>query len=304
MIRMFWWRAQPNFGDELSPAICAELAGRPVEFTADLHSCDLIALGSLLEIASLFWRRPGVGRWLTRTDPARRPRPERPFLASLPRWLAPLLAGGINRLLAMAGDCDFGGALWGPGFLHGSYRAASYPRASVHALRGDLTRRRLGLESDVALGDPALLCDRLARPRPKRFKLGLAPHMAELVHPLMREIEQRSSEITLIDVREGVRPVLDRIAECEYLVGSALHPLVVADALEIPNAWTELSGLLPGGHFKYRDYYSVFGLRDVRPLELAATDGLDSILPRLADYKRPGLERIKARLAKTFPFGR
>jgi len=55
--------------------------------------------------------------------------------------------------------------------------------------------------------------------------------------------------------------------------------------------------------FKYRDYYSVFGLENAEFVTPADATGLDAILEKMGCYERPGLEEVKARLLASFPFG-
>lgn len=57
-IALHWSRSKPNFGDALSPLICARVAGRPVVW-APPERCDLIAIGSLLQrLKERLWSRP------------------------------------------------------------------------------------------------------------------------------------------------------------------------------------------------------------------------------------------------------
>lgn len=46
-IKLFWWTAEPNFGDVLSRDVVAYVSGRQVEY-ANPNSCDLFGIGSLL----------------------------------------------------------------------------------------------------------------------------------------------------------------------------------------------------------------------------------------------------------------
>jgi len=58
-------------------------------------------------------------------------------------------------------------------------------------------------------------------------------------------------------------PVADVVAEiskCEAVLSSSLHGLVVADSFGIPNRRAVASDLLTGGDYKFRDYYSAFGI--------------------------------------------
>lgn len=56
-LRLYWLTSKPNFGDALSPLICARVSGRVIEH-APVGSCDLIALGSLMQrVKEHFWTR-------------------------------------------------------------------------------------------------------------------------------------------------------------------------------------------------------------------------------------------------------
>ena len=66
---------------------------------------------------------------------------------------------------------------------------------------------------------------------------------------------------------------LKQLNACDVVLSSAMHGLIAADSLGIPNAWMRLSDRLTGGDWKFRDYYSVFGveptaldLKDLRRL--------------------------------------
>lgn len=50
-LRLFWWKAKPNFGDALSSLVVAHMSSRPVVH-AHVKDADLIALGSLLRVVS------------------------------------------------------------------------------------------------------------------------------------------------------------------------------------------------------------------------------------------------------------
>jgi len=65
-LRLFWWQGVPNFGDAISPLIVAHLARRPVEH-AGATQCDVLAIGSLLQVMRRNYREPradGVRPWI------------------------------------------------------------------------------------------------------------------------------------------------------------------------------------------------------------------------------------------------
>lgn len=68
-IKVYWWRNTQhpdvrNFGDWLSPLIVELITGRPVEH-ASPDNCDMIAIGSLVEVMLESTRREPVQLWGT-----------------------------------------------------------------------------------------------------------------------------------------------------------------------------------------------------------------------------------------------
>lgn len=202
---------------------------------------------------------------------------------------------------------QYRGFIWGTGRMFGRV-PMEFPLAHVLAVRGRLSRSRLGgcNNQAVLLGDPGLLCPLFARPTSKRYKLGIVPHWSETRHPLIGHVAAKSPEIRLIDMCGSVEEVLDSLCACQYILASALHGLVAADALGIPNEWLRLNtgneNRVGMPEFKYRDYYSVYGLEDKRYLTLGPDDTLESILGRFGPYARPGLSSLQQTLTDAFPF--
>ena len=52
------------------------------------------------------------------------------------------------------------------------------------------------------------------------------------------------------------------ISECECIISSSLHGLIIADSFLIPNQMVHLTDKLYGDGFKFDDYYSNF---DINP---------------------------------------
>lgn len=57
-LKLYWWRAQPNFGDAINRKIVARTAGRRVEW-ARLDSADILAIGSVLGFEATIRRLQG-----------------------------------------------------------------------------------------------------------------------------------------------------------------------------------------------------------------------------------------------------
>lgn len=62
----------------------------------------------------------------------------------------------------------------------------------------------------------------------------------------------------IIDVRQAPLDTLQQIASCDFIVSTAMHGLIAADSLGIPNKWIEVSDKVEGNGYKFKDYYSVF----------------------------------------------
>lgn len=119
-------------------------------------------------------------------------------------------------------------------------------------------------------------------------------------------MRERIENAVVIDFEADPLSVLMRIAECETICSSALHGLIVADSLGIPNMWSTASNRLLGGEYKFHDYYSVFNTAP-RPLLLH-----EPLLPhaeKLPEYivqnyqiERESVEKIQKNLMDSFPF--
>lgn len=251
MVRLYWYNKKPNFGDELSPVICGMLSGQDIVYTDDFDTCDLVAIGSILEHVKV---------------PA------------------------------------FKGNIWGTGFISEASVFGSGSRAVVRAVRGRLTAQKLGLGKHVVLGDPGLLADLLAPGGRQTTEVGIIPHFVDKESKKISWLAANRDNVKLIDIQAGVESVVKEVSDCRYIVASCLHGLILADALGIPNAWVQLSDKVIGGSFKFRDYYSVYGISDPRPIPLRWWDSAESIRKRIGSYRRPGLARLKEKLRDSFPY--
>ena len=189
----------------------------------------------------------------------------------------------------------FKGVIWTSGNLASSHRN-QFPEAQVVALRGRLTQSRTecSKSANVVLGDGGLLCHLLAPPVRKRYKLGIIPHYVDHDHEILKGIAGTSSEICVIDVCDEAHKVIRQVAQCDHILSSSLHGLILADSLGIPNRWLKAFGEVLGDGFKFRDYYSIFGIEPAQPLVTSAKDTLDALLPQIGDYERPNLAQLQA----------
>lgn len=169
-----------------------------------------------------------------------------------------------------------------------SARVAPLRQMIFHAVRGALTRdqlAKLGLlseESEVALGDAGLLASFLLEKRPvKNYFCGIIPHVADYGLPSVVQMQNKVKNAIVINVRDEPLAVLKQMASCEMILASAMHGLIIADALGIPNQWVRFSEHPQiggrGGRFKFHDYYSIFPGYSHEPLAPEAV--MRSFLP-------------------------
>lgn len=246
-------RRHPNFGDRLNVDLLPLLTGRAVR-TATVATATHVCIGSLLEM------------FLCRATDA-------------PRRGPPLV-------------------VWGAGFIGpAGLRPDRVERPArplvVHAVRGRLTLERLrAMGEDVsrtALGDVGLLARLLApAAAPPRHRVGIVAHYVDERDPVLARIIARVPHARIIRVGSAPARFLADLRECEVVLSSTLHGLIAADALGIPNARIRISDRLTGGDYKFRDYYSAFGV-DPRPL---ARDELCALTA-------PDIARIEAAYAIT-----
>ena len=156
--------------------------------------------------------------------------------------------------------------IWGTGFIKYGMTKPFY-RKKMHfaAIRGKLSLRCaeaiLGEKIACSLGDGGILSDQLLVRMPeKMYSCGIAAHYKEQNHPAFSDLASQIPNSILIDVKEDPLEVIKKIAQCECIISSSLHALIVADSLGIPNIHLRVSDVMLGDGFKYDDYYSSYGV--------------------------------------------
>lgn len=172
---------------------------------------------------------------------------------------------------------DFGGVIFGSGFIQEGV-GQSFPQATIAMVRGELTRRRLGLADGFPLGDPGLLLGRVLQSNPdKQYRVGFVPHYVEKGSDVIIRLRRRQDEsIHIIDPQASPERVIYEIEQCNCILSSSLHGLIVADALGIPSCWVG-SDKVVGGHYKYFDYYSSLDY-DASPIRIKGVESIDEMI--------------------------
>lgn len=290
MLKLWSLAGYKNFGDALSPILVQEMLGQPVVPTGSTNS-EMVAVGSLF----------ACGRGLYR---------DKTSIMSIE---------GLKTIrLRLINSVSPSIKVWGTGFLYESIPRNPLPIRSldVRAVRGRYTLdilRKTGLcahGSHVAFGDPGLFYASLLRELPsKKYDLGVVPHEVDRYAGefVVESLAKQGVRVKYIDVCDDPLQVVSEIASCDKILSSSLHGLIVADSLGIPNRQMMLSYF---GYtkeqflFKFRDYYSAFGLdlkRPLTPLDIfSRTSELMNSICSCVDTE--SVEKCKAELLSAFPF--
>lgn len=174
--------------------------------------------------------------------------------------------------------------VWGAGALLGECPIKMKPR-KVCAVRGPLTRHYLqsqNIECPSVFGDPALLLPIVYQPvGKKKYKVGVIPHYSDLRTDKLRLFLSQCGEGMQVIKLRGYgnwKKVIDEINECDFIVSSSLHGIIISDAYNIPNVWVEFSDHVLGNGFKFRDYFLSVGRRVSGPVAINESSNLDDLL--------------------------
>lgn len=188
------------------------------------------------------------------------------------------------------GFIDEKSIIWGSGIRTGKRELPFLPK-EVLAVRGRLTRDFLlerGVSCPEVYGDPALLMPLVYTPKiDKKYKVGIIPHYRDIHLTKVQDFIQnnkKSAKLIRFDKYDDWHSIIDEICQCEYIVSSSLHGLILADAYNIPNLWIELSSNIKEGHFKYLDYFSGVGRVDSSPYLFLGDESVDFIVDELKSY--------------------
>ena len=199
--------------------------------------------------------------------------------------------------------------IWGTGFI--SYKEKDTPfyrkKIKFAAVRGQLSKSRvekiIGHQLDIPMGDAGILSSYLTEiPSEKKYRVGIISHFKEQNDPIWDKLLKNYDNSTFIDVRQHPSVVIPQIAECEYIISSSLHGLIIADSFNIPNIHIVVTDKLLGDGFKFDDYYSAYGIEHL-PLDIKK-DSFPTLEWIEKNYRLTPekVDKVKIELIKAFPF--
>lgn len=158
---------------------------------------------------------------------------------------------------SVLGWADSNTIIWGTGKMSTTDNTMFKEKPKkICAVRGILTRQEIikrGYKCPEIYGDPALLMPRFYDPKlEKKYELSIIPHHVDKV--LIPKLKKQYPNAHFIDIQQDIYKFIDEIIQSKYIISSALHGLICADAYNVPNEWKEFSNKVLGFGFKFRDY--------------------------------------------------
>lgn len=262
----------PNMGDLLNKYMLEDVFNISVNRTS-LKNCNLIAIGSTLDHIVYY----------------------------------PKLKDKLKQKISNMFNDNV--HIWGTGFIRGNAKLDSsliYKNIYVHALRGNLTKSRmerlLGKKLDVPLGDGGLLAQKWLGYYPeKKYSVGIVPHFKEQTNTNVDRLLKSYENSVFIDLKDTPIDVVKKIGECELIISSSLHGMIVADSFHIPNIHITLTNSMFGDGNKYNDYMSAYNIQHT-PFD--CSDGSVPDIKTIKDnYKIDSdiVEQKKQQLFECFP---
>jgi hypothetical protein len=170
--------------------------------------------------------------------------------------------------------------IYGTGFMYPpppQQHEAFNRNVNIYALRGKLSRKRCEKIlnrslSAIPLGDPGLLVNRIfpTKALEKTHDVGIILHMFD-AHISIDNLKLDNLKVKFIDIKQAPQDFVQEVSKCKFIFSSAMHGLICADSLGIPNKHIILSNKVLGGSYKFKDYYSVFNNYNYSPVDIRKT---------------------------------
>ncbi len=195
--------------------------------------------------------------------------------------------------------------VWGSGIIDKKQQIA---KADFRAVRGPETRRYLlqsGYDCPEIYGDPALLLPKFYHPEvSKKFKIGVIPHYNDLEQ--VRDQYGDMANTRIIDMMTNdVEKTTLEILECEKIISSSLHGVIVAHAYHLPAICVKFSDRVFGDGIKYKDYYASIGHENFKQTELSSslkTAEMKGLFSEAFQPSKDKLDALKRELLRVCPF--
>jgi pyruvyltransferase len=169
--------------------------------------------------------------------------------------------------------------VWGSGLIQDNSKVTKPQK--IHAVRGPKTREQYlknNIDCPAIYGDPALLLPLVYTPKSnKKYRIGVIPHYADKT--LANQLSCfKSKDIHIIDIQQdNILNFIDEILECDFILSSSLHGLIISDAYNVKNMWIKFSDNVKGDDFKFYDYFESIGRINTQFIKIDTTISLQDI---------------------------
>lgn len=180
--------------------------------------------------------------------------------------------------------------IWGSGVMDPDFEIGDINGGHVFALRGPKSYealRRAGVPlGDVPLGDPAMLAPSalgIQVANHPRHLVGLVAHYVDRDLPAVRSL-LRQDGVADINVHDDPCDLIAAMADCQVILSSSLHGLILAEALGLPSLWIKAGDGIAGGSFKFEDWFGTTRNPQRQPYVLEGNEAAHQ-LAALAEHR-------------------
>jgi pyruvyltransferase len=198
-------------------------------------------------------------------------------------------------------------SVWGSGIIN---EELSIEAKRFYAVRGPRTREYLlkrNIHCPEIYGDPGILLSDFFKPRiKKKYDVGIVPHYVDF-NKVKAKFEKHPS-IRVVDLMTNdIEKTAIEIIECESIISSSLHGVIIAHTYGIPAICVKFSDEIYGDGIKYKDYYESINIpfkeRMKIDLETMSFDRLNNIIKNQGTRPDENMIRcLKKGLIESCPF--
>lgn len=155
-----------------------------------------------------------------------------------------------------------GGIVWGTGIIAFNNQPKKFKTPKkICSVRGPISRKALldaGIDCPEVYGDAALILPELLKQttiHSKKYKLGIIPHFMDY-NSLKTSNAKTDKNVLIVDViTTDFVNLVKQILECECIVSSSLHGVILSVAYGIPTRWILFSDKSFGNGSKFWDFW-------------------------------------------------
>lgn len=205
----------------------------------------------------------------------------------------------IGSTLSLCSNCR--SIVWGAGFLNEHF-PQNFSVNNIYAVRGPLSRQLLldkGFVCPEIYGDPAMLIKLHYKPNAtKKYSLGIIPNYDDIesvnryaICPTVKIISPRGYN--------HWHEFIDEINNCNCVVSSSLHGIIIAESYGVPSRWVEFENGAALDYFKFNDFYLSINKAIEKPYIVSYETTADELISECAQW-HPGHIDL-AKLIETCP---